>query len=65
MSTKYFSNGDVNAYFNPYENPNKAIMNYMNVLNDFTIRIKQTTTKKITRPIKANKNKLPRPSFSK
>ena len=58
MSTKYFSYSDVKAYFSPYESPYEAFMNYMNVLNDFSIRLKQTSMKKITPPIKANKNKL-------
>ncbi len=40
MSTKFFSDGDVHAYFNPYENPYQAFMNYMNVLSDFEIRLK-------------------------
>jgi alpha-amylase len=39
MSTKFFSDGQVHAYFNPYENPYQAFMNYMNVLSDFEIRI--------------------------
>jgi len=29
----------VHAYFNPYENPYQAFMNYMNVLSDFEIRL--------------------------
>jgi alpha-amylase len=41
MSTKYFSDGDIHAYFNPYDSPYDAFMNYMNVLNDFTIRLKR------------------------
>ena len=40
MSTKYFSDGDVHAYFNPYETPYQAFSNFMNVLSDFTIRLK-------------------------
>lgn len=40
MSTKFFSDGAVHAYFNPYENPYQAFMNYMNVLSDFEIRLK-------------------------
>ncbi len=40
MSTKYFSDGDVHAYFNPYETPYQAFSNYMNVLSDFSIRLK-------------------------
>lgn len=39
MSTKFFSDGAVHAYFNPYENPYQAFMNYMNVLSDFEIRL--------------------------
>ena len=39
MCTKWFSDGAVHAYFNPYETPYDAFMNYMNVLSDFEIRI--------------------------
>jgi alpha-amylase len=39
MSTKFFSDGAVHAYFNPYETPYDAFMNYMNVLSDFEIRL--------------------------
>lgn len=39
MSTKFFSDGDVHAYFNPYETPYEAFINYMNVLSDFTLRL--------------------------
>ena len=39
MSTKFFSDGDVHAYFNPYETPYEAFINYMNILSDFTIRL--------------------------
>jgi alpha-amylase len=39
MCTKFFSDGEVHAYFNPYETPYEAFINYMNVLSDFTIRL--------------------------
>jgi alpha-amylase len=39
MATKFFSDGAVHAYFNPYETPYDAFMNYMNVLGDFEIRV--------------------------
>jgi len=39
MSTKFFSDGEVHAYFNPYETPYEAFINYMNVLSDFTLRL--------------------------
>jgi alpha-amylase len=39
MSTKFFSDGEVHAYFNPYDSPYDAYINYMNILSDFTIRL--------------------------
>jgi alpha-amylase len=39
MSTKFFTHGAYQAYFNPYESPYEAYINYMNVLSDFTIRV--------------------------
>ena len=41
MATKFFSDGAVHAYFNPYETPYDAFMNYMNVLSDFEIRLQK------------------------
>jgi len=43
MSTKWFSDGDVHRYFNPYQNPYDAFINYMNVLSDFIIRVEEST----------------------
>jgi alpha-amylase len=34
MCTKWFSDGDVHKYFNPYETPYDAYITYMNVAND-------------------------------
>jgi alpha-amylase len=39
MCTKYFADGDVHKYFNPYESPYEAFINYMNVLADFELRL--------------------------
>ncbi len=39
MCTKFFSDGDVHAYFNPYETPYEAFINYMNILSDFALRL--------------------------
>lgn len=41
MSTKFFSDGSVHSYFNPYDTPYEAFINYMNVLSDFEIRVKE------------------------
>ncbi len=39
MSTKYLSDGEVHRYFNPFDTPYEAFINYMNVLSDFKIRL--------------------------
>lgn len=39
MCTKWFSDGDVHKYFNPYNTPYEAYINFMNVLSDFVIRL--------------------------
>jgi alpha-amylase len=39
MCTKFFSDGEVHAYFNPYESPYDAYINYMNILSDFIMRL--------------------------
>jgi alpha-amylase len=39
MCTKWFSDGAVHKYFNPYSSPYEAFINYMNVLSDFIIRL--------------------------
>jgi alpha-amylase len=41
MCTKWFSDGDVHKYFNPYNTPYEAFINYMNILSDFLIRINE------------------------
>jgi alpha-amylase len=39
MCTKFFSDGEVHKYFNPYDSPYEAFINYMNVLSDFILRL--------------------------
>jgi len=39
MCTKWFADGDVHAYFNPYESPYEAYISYMNVLKDLQGRL--------------------------
>ncbi len=39
MCTKWFADGDVHKYFNPYDSPYEAFITYMNVLNDFKIKL--------------------------
>jgi alpha-amylase len=40
MCTKYFNDGDVHKYFNPYDTPYESYINFMNILNDIVYRIK-------------------------
>lgn len=48
MCTKYFADGDVHKYFNPYESPYDSYINFMNVLGNLRQRCDQsfTTNKK-------------------
>jgi len=39
MCTKYFSDGDVHSYFNPYESPYDSYINFMNVLDNIRTRV--------------------------
>ncbi len=45
MCTKWFSDGDVHKYFNPYDTPYQAYINYMNILSDFIERVNQAKPK--------------------
>ncbi|HEY4526622.1 MAG TPA: glycoside hydrolase family 57 protein, partial [Candidatus Paceibacterota bacterium] len=39
MCTKWFADGDVHAYFSPYESPYDAYITYMNALSDLRLRV--------------------------
>ncbi len=41
MCTKWFADGDVHAYFSPYESPYDAYIAYMNALSDLRLRVGQ------------------------
>lgn len=41
MCTKWFADGDVHKYFNPYDSPYDAFMSFMNIINDMKIRLKR------------------------
>ncbi|MBK8806869.1 MAG: polysaccharide deacetylase family protein [Bacteroidales bacterium] len=45
MCTKFFADGAVHMYFNPYGSPYDAFINYMNVLSDFAERVKAIAKK--------------------
>lgn len=39
MCTKWFKDGDIHAYFSPYETPYIAYINFMNAWHDLTYRL--------------------------
>lgn len=41
MCTKWFADGDVHKYFNPYQSPYDAFISYMNVLADLKLRLQK------------------------
>ncbi len=41
MCTKWFNDGDVHAYFSPYETPYEAFTNFMNAWHDLKYRLAQ------------------------
>ncbi len=43
MCTKYFADGAVHKYFNPYESPYDSYINYMNVLDHLRTRMQSAT----------------------
>ncbi len=75
MCTKWFSDGAIHKYFNPYPSPYEAFINYMNVLSDFILRVEKgwslktekteakvvkTKTKKIVSPTDKKKTVAPK-----
>ncbi|HEX5448336.1 MAG TPA: alpha-amylase, partial [Candidatus Saccharimonadales bacterium] len=45
MCTKWFNDGDVHAYFSPYDSPYEAFINYMNVYHDLIWRLSSAGVK--------------------
>ncbi len=41
MCTKWFADGDVHKYFNPYESPYDAYIAFMNIMQDLQMRLKE------------------------
>ncbi|MCX6223477.1 MAG: glycoside hydrolase family 57 protein [Bacteroidia bacterium] len=51
MSTKFFADQSVHNYFNPYNSPYDAFINYMNILSDFIIRLEKKTKRVVYKGI--------------
>jgi len=65
MCTKWFSDGTVHKYFNPYSSPYEAFINYMNVLSDFSIRVDDAIEKKSLRKSPTIKVVMAKPEKAK
>lgn len=50
MCTKWFSDGDVHKYFNPYDSPYEAFINFMNALKDVIMRIQEAEAPAVNTP---------------
>ena len=46
MCTKWFADGDVHKYFNPYDSPYDSYINFMNVLDNLNSRCNEILTQK-------------------
>jgi alpha-amylase len=52
MCIKYFSDGDVHKYFNPYASPYEAYINFMNVLSNLSSRCSRSLRQKQQEPVR-------------
>ena len=41
MCTKFVSDGAIHSHYSPYDSAYEAFTNYMNVLSDFIVRVKE------------------------
>ena len=58
MCTKWFSDGDVHKYFNPYNSPYDAYINFMNVLDNLECRCCEAAVNKPRREFIADTGKM-------
>lgn len=55
MCTKWFADGDVHKYFNPYDTPYESYINFMNILKDLRLRLKNLAVNEVkTETIQVN-----------
>jgi alpha-amylase len=63
MCTKWFGDGDVHAYFSPYESPYEAFINYANVVRDLEEHVLFATSRTVrtvrTEPLKVVRSVAP------
>lgn len=60
MCTKWFQDGDVHAYFSPYQSPYDAYIAFMNALSDLQLRVQQALqARAVTEPPPAHTATVP------
>ncbi len=57
MCTKWSNDGDVHAYFSPYESPYEAYIAFMNALSDLQLRVKSVLSERKIKESKKEKKK--------
>jgi alpha-amylase len=58
MCTKWFTDGDVHKYFNPYDTPYDSYINFMNILDNLTTRCDEKLLEREKAVAELIKNKL-------
>jgi len=51
MCTKWFADGDVHKYFNPYDSPYDCYINFMNALNNLKFRCRKVLSRRNVQPV--------------
>ncbi|OGG47659.1 alpha-amylase [Candidatus Kaiserbacteria bacterium RIFCSPHIGHO2_02_FULL_50_9] len=64
MCTKWFADGDVHKYFNPYQSPYDAYIAFMNVLSDVKLRLQKERTRQTRRSPRMSGNRRERAVIS-
>jgi len=58
MCTKWFADGDVHKYFNPYNTPYEGFIAFMNALNDLALRVRKKLLEEVVKQQSLNVSKL-------
>jgi len=58
MCTKYFADGDVHKYFNPYDSPYDSYINFMNVLDNLQSRCARQEIGGAVNPVMENSTQM-------
>lgn len=65
MCTKWFNDGDVHAYFSPYQSPYDAYIAFMNALSDLQLRVSHAVSKMEQQQRGGSTQKTPAPFWER